>query len=215
MLLLPLHDLPTRSASGFLIRYVVPRSIPPQLAGPLDRKALFSALTIGNVIIGVGHGDDAEFCGHNNQVVLDLSSIPDVEGKNIILISCETAKELGPALIAAGAESYIGFKEDLVWVMDADASMWPWGDKLAYPAMMPLVDCVNALLDGKTTGDAFNILTTELTRNAGAEEDELIASCLRFNARNAVLLGNPAAHVPARPDVTLPLPPPPLPPFVL
>jgi len=214
MLALPLHDLPTRSASGFLIRHVVPRAQPPSLVGPLDRKALFSTLAVGDVIIGVGHGDPSRFSGYRDQVLLDVSSIPDVRGKVVVLISCQTARQLGPALINAGAGSYIGFLEDLVWVMDADAASTPWADKFAASAMMPIVNCVNTLLDGKLTADAFAVLTTELMRNAAVEEDEIIAACLRFNARNASLLGNPMARVRARPKVAFPLPPPPLFPYL-
>lgn len=215
MFALPLHDLPTRSASGFLIRHVVPRSVPPHLTGPLDRKAVFSTLTIGDVVIAVGHGDDAEFCGHNNQVVMDTMSMPDVRDKIVVLISCETAKELGPALISVGACSYIGFKEDLVWVVDADASMWPWSDRIAELAMNPIVHCLNTILDGEPVGDAFNILTSDLQRNAEIEEDELIASCLKFNARNAVLLGDSTFRIRARPKVKFPIPPPPFPPLLI
>jgi len=210
MLALPLHDLPTRSASGFLIRYVVPRTGPPQLVGPLDRKALFSNLAFGDVVIGVGHGEPGRFYGDRNQLLLDVSSIPDVRGKVIVLVSCQTARQLGPALIAAGAGSYIGFLEDLVWVMDADKASNPWADKFAAPAMMPVVNCINTILDGKATGDAFAVMTTEMLANAAVAEDEIVASCLRFNAKNASLQGNPMARVNARPKVTFPIPPPPL-----
>ena len=210
MLTLPLYDLPTRSASGYLIRYVLPRSAPPQLIGPTDRRQPFQMLTIGDTIIGVGHGDPTAFCGHNDQVIMDTLSIPDVRGKVVILISCETAKELGPAIIQAGAASYIGFKEDLVWVCDADLASSPWADKLAATVMIPLTRCVNSVLDGKTTGEAFSSLIADLSRNAEAEEDDLIRSCINFNKRNAVLLGDPVARVTARPKITLPIPPPPI-----
>ena len=210
MLTLPLYDLPTRSASGFLIRYVLPRSAPPQLVGPLDRRQPFQLLTMGDTIIGVGHGATSEFCGHNDQVILDTLSIPNVRGKVVILISCETAQVLGPELIKAGAASYIGFKEDLVWVMDSDLASLPWVDKLAATVMMPLTSCVNTVLDGKTTGEAFSVLIADLSRNALAEEDDLIRSCIKFNERNAALLGDPTARIRARPKITLPIPPPPI-----
>lgn len=214
MLTLPLHDLPTKSASGFIIRYVLPRSIPPQLIGPTDRKAAFSTLNIGDVIIGVGHGSPSEFTGHKNQVILDVQSIPDVDGKVVILISCETAQELGPALIDAGAASYIGFRKDLVWVVDADLASRPWNDEMAATVMGPITDCVNTLLDGKTTGEAFEVLISDLSTNAELEEDELVRSCIVFNKRNAVLLGNPRATVRKRPSISLPIGPPPLPPIL-
>lgn len=214
MLALPLHDLPTRSASGFLIRYVLPRSLPPQLVGPSDRRLLFSRLTVGDVIIGVGHGSPDVFTGHNNEIVMDTKNIPDVEGKVVVLVSCETAQQLGPALVEAGAFSYIGFKEDLVWIMDADLSSTPWQDKLALTVMGPITDCINALLDGRTAGEAFHILVSDLATNAAVEEDELIRACADFNHRNAVLLGNPGATVRKMPPIVFPLGPPPLPPLI-
>jgi len=210
MLLIPLHDLPTRSASGYLIRYVLPRTIPPQLIGPIDRKGLFLLLDAGDIIIGVGHGSPSELCGHNDQVIMDTASIPNVKDKLVILISCETAEELGPALIEAGATSYIGFDEDLVWIVDADLASSPWSDKIAMVVMEPITNCVNAILDGKTAGEAFNVLTEQLACNAEVEEDELIRSCLHFNKKHARLMGSPEARVTARPRIELPLPPPPL-----
>jgi len=193
-----------------LIRHVLPRSIPPQLIGPAVRRQPFQTLTIGDAIIGVGHGDPSSFCGHNNQIIMDTLSIPDVRNKMIILIACETARELGPKLVERGAASYIGFQEDLVWVMDADLASTPWSDKLGATVMMPVTSCVNAVLDGKTTGEAFNVLTEQLACNAEIEEDDLIRSCINFNKKNAVLLGSPEARVAARPKIVLPLPPPPI-----
>lgn len=211
MLALPLYDLPTRSASGYLIRYVLPRSTPPQLLGQLDRRQPFQVLTIGDTIIGVGHGDPTAFCGHNDQVVMDTLSIPGVKDKVVILISCETAQQLGPELIKRGAASYIGFKEDLVWICDADLASTPWADReFAAPVMMPITNCVNTILNGKTTGEAFAVLIEQLTCNAEIEENDLIKSCINFNKKNAVLLGNPEARVVARPKISLPLPPPPI-----
>ena len=151
----------------------------------------------------------AMFC-LNDQVILDTLSIPNVRGKVVILISCETAQVLGPELIKSGAASYIGFKEDLVWVCDADLSSSPWADKLAKTVMMPITNCVNTVLDGKPTGEAFNRLIEDLARNALAEEDDLIRSCINFNKKNAALLGDPAARVRPRPKITLPIAPPPL-----
>jgi len=154
---------------------------------------------------------NSEFCGHNNQVIMDTLSIPDVRNKVIILIACETARELGPKLVEKGAASYIGFKEDLVWVCDSDLAFTPWADKeFAVPVMMPITNCVNAVLDGKTTREAFNVLTEQLACNAEIEEDDLIRSCINFNKKNAVLLGSSEARVVARPKIILPLPPPPI-----
>jgi len=210
---LPLFDLPTRSSSGFLIRYVVPRSYPPHLVGMLDRKRAFQTLALGDLIIGAGHGSPTEFCGHDNEVLMDIRNMPDVKGKVVILISCETAQELGPALIAAGAKGYIGFRQDLVWVVDADKSATPWRDEIAEPVMMPLVTCINEVMDGKKVGEAFDTMQRNFSGNIAKEADELVRSCLIFNGKNAVFLGDPNAMVKKRPPLFIGfklIPPPPI-----
>jgi len=145
---------------------------------------------------------------------MDTLSIPDVKNKVVVLIACETGRVLGPELIKAGAASYIGFQEDLVWVVDADLASTPWADReFAAMVMMPITNCVNTVLDGKTTGEAFNTMQEHFSRNAEIEEDDLIRSCINFNKKNAVLLGDSEATVRPRPPLPLPfrlIPPPPI-----
>ncbi|MHA1812888.1 MAG: hypothetical protein ACTSYX_05565 [Candidatus Thorarchaeota archaeon] len=215
MIALPIHDLPTRSASGFLIRYVVPRTAPPQLVGPLVRNPVFSLATVGDVIIGVGHGDPDTFSGDGDQVVMSVSSIPNVRGKVVFLVSCETALELGPAIIKSGADAFIGFKDDLVWIADADLVSRPWADEPAGLVMMPIVSCINSILDGETIGDSFNTMKEEMSANIEATDDELIEQCIRFNRSNSVLLGDAGTRITRRPPVRTPIAPPPLPPLIV
>lgn len=50
-------DLPTRSASGFMLRYIAPRVEPVQLFSFLARRTPFRLTAPqSDVIIGVGHG---------------------------------------------------------------------------------------------------------------------------------------------------------------
>jgi len=204
------YDFPTRSASGFLIRYVVPRSEPPQLVGELCRKPLFTTLTFGDLIIAMGHGDPDTLTGQNEVILMDTEHIPNVKGKIIKLVSCETGQKLGPALINAGAIAFQGFKEDFVWVMDADYISNPWADPYAAKALLPVVDSINSILDGKTNQEAFKVEKDGFSANIAKEEDELVRSCLEFDRDNAVLLGDPMARVRPRPKFRLPLPPPPI-----
>ncbi|MBA7568762.1 hypothetical protein ES708_10496 [subsurface metagenome] len=139
----------------------------------------------------------------------------EVKGKVIKLLSCQTGVELGPDLIRNGAASFMGYRDDYIWVMDADLASMPWSDELSAVCLMPVVNSINALLDGKTAREAFGIELNGYTSNAEAEEDELIKSCIEFNHDNAVLLGDPQARVTARPQIRLPIPPPPLPPLWL
>jgi len=209
-------DLPTRSASGFLLRYILPRLGPAPLYGMLDRRLPFQlSAPQSDIIIGVGHGDIDAFTGQNEAVILEVSKYDprEVRGKVIKLVSCHTGVVLGPDLIRNGALSFAGYTDDYLWVCDADLASTPWADAMAATCLIPVIDGLNALLDGNTTREALDIELEGYTRNAEAEEDELIKACIEFNIDNAVLLGNPEARVRARPGLAPPFrifPPPPI-----
>ena len=209
-------DLPTRSSSGFVLRYILPRLEPVSLYGILDRRLPFQlSAPQSDIIIGVGHGQQDAFTGQHEVVIWEVGKYGprEVEGKVIKLLSCQTGVELGPDLIRNGALSFAGYKDDYLWICDADLASTPWGDKMAATCLMPVVDSINALLDGKSAREAFDIEFEGYTRNAEAEEDELIKSCIEFNHDNSVLLGDPGARVRARPGLALPFrifPPPPI-----
>ena len=211
-------DLPTRSSSGFLLRYIVPRVEPVQLFGFLARRLPFQlSAPQSDIIIGTGHGDRDVFTGQNEAVILEIGKYnpKEIKGKVIKLISCQTGVELGPDLVANGCAAFMGYTDDYVWVVDADLASRPWADKMAATSLMPVIDGLNALLDGKTAREAFNIELDGYSRNIEIEEDELIKSCLEFNREHAVLLGNPEARIAKRPSLPLPfklISPPPLPP---
>ncbi len=209
-------DLPTRSASGFLVRWIVPRLEPIPLYAFLARRKPFQfSAPQSDIIIGMGHGDKDVFTGQDEVVILEVSKYDpkEVQGKVIKLLSCQAALILGPDLIKNGAEAFLGYVDDYVWVMDSDLASTPWADKLAATSLMPVVEGLNALLDGKTAGEAYQIELDGYTRNAEIEEDELVKSCLEFNYDNAVLLGDREARIRRRPPLPLPfrmIPPPPI-----
>lgn len=209
------YDLPTRSASGFLLRYIVPRVEPVQLFSFLVRRLPFQLVAPqSDIIIGAGHGDRDAFTGQNEAIILEVGKYNpgEVKGKVIKLLSCQTGVLLGPDLVENGCAAFMGYTDDYVWIMDADLASTPWSDNMAATSLMPVVDGLNALLDGKTAREAFNIELGGYSRNIEAEEDELIKSCLEFNRANAILLGDEGAKIRARPRIVFPFPPPPLPP---
>lgn len=206
-------DLPTRSASGFMLRYIVPRLEPIHLFSILARRFPFQlSAPRSDIIIGMGHGSVETFTGQNEAVILDAGRYNprEVRGKVIKLLSCQTGVELGPDLVRNGCAVFMGYTDDYLWVMDADLASRPWADEMAATCLMPVIDGINALLDGKTAREAFDVELEGYTRNAGVEEDELIKSCLEFNRSNSVLLGDTMARIRARPRIFLPLPPPPI-----
>jgi len=211
------YDLPTRSASGFLLRYIAPRVEPVQLLGMLVRRLPFRlSAPQADIIMGAGHGSEDAFTGQNEAILLEVGKYDpkEVEGKVIKLLSCQTGVELGPDLVKNGAACVLAYTDDYVWVVDANLASTPWADKeFAGKCLMPVIDGLNALLDGKTAREALDIELEGYSRNAEVEEDELIKACLEFNRDNAILIGDGGAKVKARPQLALPfrlIPPPPL-----
>lgn len=210
-------DLPTRSASGYLLRWIVPRLEPVQLISILDRRLPFQFFAPqSDIIIGMGHGTEDVFTGQNEDVILEVGKYDprEIKGKVIKLLSCQCGVALGPDLIKNGASSFQGYTDDFVWVMDADLASTPWADKeFAGKCLMPVIAGLNALLDGKTAQEALDTELTQYDCYAEVEEDELIKSCIEFNHDNAVLLGAGDVRIAKRPPLLLPfklIPPPPL-----
>ena len=210
-------DLPTRSASGFMLRYIAPRVEPVQLLGMLARRLPFRlSAPRADIIIGVGHGDVDVFTGQNEAIILEVGKYDpgEVKGKVIKLLSCQCGVELGPDLVKNGCAAFMGYKDDYIWVIDADLVSTPWADKeFAGKCLMPVIDGLNALLDGKTAREALDIELAGYSRNAEVEEDELIKACIEFNRDNATLEGDGDASIRPRPSLALPfklVPPPPL-----
>lgn len=187
----------------------------------LARKFPFALVAPqSDLIIGTGHGLADLYSAQNESVIWKVGQYDagQVRGKVIKLVSCFTAARLGPDLVNKGAACFMGYDEDYTWIMDVGKAATPWADDVAAEVLMPMVNSLNALLDGKTTGEAFQIELDGYARNAQAEAHGLIRSCIEFNAAHAVLLGDPQARIRARPALTAPFkmfPPPPLPPVVL
>ena len=98
-------DLPTRSASGFLLRYIAPRVEPVQLFSFLARRLPFQlSAPQSDIIIGTGHGDASSFTGQNENVILEVGKYNPVEvrGKVIKLLSCQTGNLWGPTWLKTG-----------------------------------------------------------------------------------------------------------------
>jgi hypothetical protein len=213
-LTMPAYDYPTQCMSGFLLRYIAPRMEPVHLWGFTDtEKNFMRVLQASDVLIGCGHGDPDLFTGQYQEILLDARNVPDMRGKVAFLISCETAQALGKAMVNAGCEGYIGWNDDLVWILDADKITTPWEDPYAASAMLPIIDGVNALLDGETLLEAQNVMLSSMERAIELEDNPFLKSCLRFNKSNVRIYGDYGAKVAPRAAIRPPIPPPPLPPI--
>jgi hypothetical protein len=66
---------------------------------------------------GVGHGSYTTYTGNLNSPVLQVGGYDaaEVNGKVIHLLSCETARTLGPNTVTNGAKAFVGYDENFVF----------------------------------------------------------------------------------------------------
>ena len=212
MLSLPIFDLPTRSASGMMYRYIAPRMLPEVVMGPVARRPFFSLLVPpSDFILATGHGDVDTATGQNEAIIWTVGQYnpSEVQGKVIKLVQCDTGAELGPDLVKNGALCYMGFDADLIWITDDSYYAKHWEDPYSSACLGPIIDGIQALLDGQTCGESMAIEKTGFQQNAQDSEDfPLLQSSILFNLQHAVLFGDPIATVKPRPRLSLPAPPP-------
>jgi hypothetical protein len=204
-------DEPTKSSSGAILRYVGARVEPFQLYGPLAQRPFFSLIAPqADVIIATGHGEPNAFFLQNESLVWSVGNynLREIKDKVIKLVSCQTGKELGPDLVQNGARCFLGYDDDITWIMNSEYSFQPWLDPDAKLALMPVIDGINALLDGKTCAEAHEIEISEDLINAASTDFELVSACLQSNAAHCVIIGDVNATIKPRLNISLPPPPP-------
>lgn len=207
-------DVPTRAGHGFLLKYIAPRLEPVHLLAFLAQKPLFSFFSPrSDVIIGLGHGDENTYYGRGFNPMLQVGQYnPDeVRGKFIKLISCLSGADLGPDMIKNGALAFQGYKEEYVFLFDADYTLSPWRDPVATEFFQPVIDALNLLLDGSTNMDVYNAEVAGYNKKLEVEENPLAKGMLCQDRDALVYLGEKEAKVSPRPKISfpfmLPLPP--------
>ena len=108
---------------------------------------------------GVGHGSPTQFAGQYDalgrpDIMLDLGNADWMAGRVVYLLSCLTAKELGPKIIEEGAISYVGYVADFYWVVMNPNR--PGGDPYARGFGSATAAVVLTLLRGGDVGQAYN-----------------------------------------------------------
>jgi len=87
-----------------------------------------------------GHGRADLLAGDLNEVVLAACSNDQLlNGVHSILVSCQTGKQLGFSIISKGGAGYVGFNQDLVWIIgeNEDPATEPWH--------VPLMEAIHAI----------------------------------------------------------------------
>jgi len=70
-------------------------------------------------ITGVGHGSYDTYTGHHGNPILRVNRYnpSEVRGRVIHLLSCQTARLLGPDLVRNGVKAFFGYNENFIFSM--------------------------------------------------------------------------------------------------
>lgn len=103
-----------------------------------------------------GHGANDRIAGNNpNDILIDIDSAHLLTGTVVHALSCNTAKNLGPAAIKQGAKAYIGYDEQFIAVLKDGNLSNPLQDDTAALFLDPAMAAPKALLDGKSAAEAI------------------------------------------------------------
>lgn len=119
---------------------------------PLDeheavRDRFESALTENpsiSLVVFYGHGLDDGLLGHDRRPLLDRHNAALMAGKTLVAVACLSGTELGPALMQAGCQAFIGYTT-YVW-------LWEEGGFLRRREDRESRERANALLAGANLG---------------------------------------------------------------
>jgi hypothetical protein len=138
-------------------------------------------------IIHYDHGSTFTLYGQNSNGItpaIDDANVNLLSGRAVSTVSCESAEGLGPLAIASTAKAYLGY-DDLHWV-----NLW-YLDKFNEGSNA----ANNALLEGKTFQEAYDIAYTKYTEKWAelVGTDPGAAALLLHDRDHLTLLGNPSA----------------------
>ena len=169
-----------------------------------NRKELTELIEKENpqLVIFNGHGNDELITGFKQEILVRCNDNESIlAGKIVHSMACESAKKLGQKCIIIGTRSFIGYKEKFNLVhLNKKSVPEQLGDPIARFFIEPAYEAVIALVEGKTTGDAYTKsqnayrenLTMLLTNNC-TEYNTVLASRLYHNFQHQVCLGDKSA----------------------
>lgn len=105
------HVYPYLAAKGYSV---------DKCQGPMARRIYVAAKAQQPGVVhltGVGHGSYTIYMGHYYDPIFEVGNYSSSEatGKIVHLLSCETARDLGPDFVKNGCAAYFGYDEDFVF----------------------------------------------------------------------------------------------------
>lgn len=103
-----------------------------------------------------GHGDADRIMGDRDEVLVKAGENEEILKSRIVnSISCNSAKELGPKSIEAGAKAFVGFCENFIFLQEDNHSATPRKDKTAEHFLSAANAVPISLIKGNSIREAY------------------------------------------------------------
>lgn len=167
-----------------------------------NRKDVERALLTDDATLAFfnGHGDEETIYGHEDKPILDENNAQLTKKKVIYALACSSLVKLGELSVQHGAQAYVGYRDEFMWVGDPSTSAVPDKDKNAAPFRRVCHVLIHSLVTGIPVGEAIEKTKTEYKkqiRNYGTSKDDpfgdvaAIGFALSWNLTCLDIVGNP------------------------
>jgi hypothetical protein len=206
----PKHDLTTRYLSAWAQKVIDEANTRGNtvldLHGSRARRELVEAMAVKQrpkLIFFNGHGSEDCVCGHDDEKLVAVGDNEAIlAGAVVYALSCQSARVLGVQSVANGARTYIGYRDDFIFLLTIAKQTRPADDRLAALFFNPSNQVVLSLLKGHNAHEAYSkakrdyarairkLLTSETNR-----DDTATVRYLYWNMRHLVYHGDGSAAV--------------------
>ncbi|HBL39683.1 TPA: hypothetical protein DDZ10_03370 [Candidatus Uhrbacteria bacterium] len=150
-----------------------------------------------------GHGSADAITGQNEEPLVEVGVNADVlKGAVTYALSCSSGKTLGVQAVAHGADAYIGYREEFIFLFDEAMRTRPGQDELAAHFSTSSNQVALSLLKGHTAKEAhensrqsFARSMRKLLTSEATDRESAAIRYLFWNMRHQVCLGNGSAKI--------------------
>jgi hypothetical protein len=142
---------------------------------------------------GIGHGAYTLYTGNQGNHILEVGQYDpaEVTGKGCHYLSCQTARQLGPDVVAHGGRFYAGYDENFTFVWDDSAT--PIDEVLLFKKCDSMFDITIA--NGGTAQLAFNATVQAFNSAIAQVPNTAAATWLTWDRNHLKLLGAGASTI--------------------
>lgn len=156
-----------------------------------------------SLVVLNGHGNEEGVAGFDNEILIQVRDNERILNEKIsYIVSCRSAKTLGPACIRQGAKAYIGYEDDFTFLINETKITKPLEDKTAEFFLEPSNQIAISLLKGNSAGNSYqksqeffrrNIRQSLTSETSGSDKENV--PFLLWNMKHQVCLGDQKASL--------------------